>query len=214
MAFPESVAFNYNFKFDDEAELQNIRFIESSLLEVFAGAPLVSVEIPNKSIRIESRHSLFTFKYQCKIQYDIVNNKPKVSAEVTLTELLKIIIIVSITTAFLATFSFSTYLWFIFIFSIAAYLGNVLFIRMYLFERFDTAFNQLVEKTEELAKQQKKWMQNSEVCPACGELLTQYDKVCPDCGIVLGYQVPTKPFDVSKYAEKSILYHFKPLKKG
>ncbi len=184
MAFPESVAFTYNFKFDDEPELQNVRFI--------------------------GRHSLFTFNYRCEIQYEILNNKPKVSAEINLTELLKIIIIVSITAAFLASFSFSTYLWFVFLFAIIAYAGNVFFIRMYLFDRFDKAFNQVVEKLDDLANSQKVWMQNSELCPACGELLTLYDSACPECGIVLGHRVFTKPFDVSKYTEKSIMYHFKP----
>lgn len=53
--------------------------------------------------------------------------------------------------------------------------------------RFNRFLNKYLARTEseifELSSEQKEWINNKDLCPACGYKIKETDSICPDCGI-------------------------------
>ncbi|MBN2892773.1 MAG: hypothetical protein JXL97_12970 [Bacteroidales bacterium] len=64
------------------------------------------------------------------------------------------------------------------------YLISVFHIKNHLVDVFEEITKERL-KPETLSEEQKRWMDNPDLCPACGTELIVYDKFCPECGLSL-----------------------------
>ncbi len=60
-----------------------------------------------------------------------------------------------------------------------------------------------LERPEILSDEQKKWIENQQLCPACGCKIIVYDKFCPDCGLNLKKHRNIKPDPTSRTGYKN-----------
>ncbi len=60
-----------------------------------------------------------------------------------------------------------------------------------------------IERPEVLSDEQKKWIENQQLCPACGCKIIVYDKFCPDCGLNLKKHRKIKPDPTSRTGYKN-----------
>ena len=65
-----------------------------------------------------------------------------------------------------------------------------------------------------LWKKQKKWLNDSRVCPACGEPKNTYSYKCINCGIYFTKPGKQKPTEVVSSSIKGITIHYQLSKKN
>lgn len=65
-------------------------------------------------------------------------------------------------------------------------------------------------KPETLSKEQKEWLNNPNLCPACGSNIIEYDKFCPDCGLNLSRHRKAKidPSSRTGFSDYRITYSY------
>lgn len=176
--------------------------------------PLIS----NKSL-LENTLS-FEYKALFNVRYPIEisiskKNILQITFEVKLIKLVQISIALVVFTAFFSSLGFSGFLWFSAFLTLGFYGINVLFIENAIQKliKSTTLYKSLNPITEaNLSKEQLKWMNDVNKCPACGEDLESYDQNCPDCGLKLPRKASLKPFDISKYNNKRLNYIYKAKK--
>jgi rubredoxin len=66
-------------------------------------------------------------------------------------------------------------------------------------------------KEEELTPEQEEWLKNSNLCPACGTELTEFDEFCPECKLNLKRYRKAKKQPVSRtgFDDFRIYYKYK-----
>jgi len=110
--------------------------------------------------------------------------------------LLKASIVLIIALAFL-TSGFKDLLLYSSIIIISLYLIFVFHLK-YLLENI---FDQIIESKilpEEISSEQQKWIDNPDICPACGAELTEFDQFCPECKLNLTKRRSAKKQPVSR----------------
>ena len=158
--------------------------------------------------------SLFNIKYPVEITIKN-DNLLIITYETKLIKLIQISLVLIVITAFFSSFGVSGFLWFSAILTLIFFSANVLFIESgirKLIKSTDFYQNLNPGKEGQFSKEQMKWMKDVNKCPACGEKLNLYDINCPECGLKLPRKPIAKPFDVSKYDNKRLSYHYKPQK--
>lgn len=158
--------------------------------------------------------ALFNVKYPIEISIS-KKNILQITFEVKLIKLVQISIALVVFTAFFSSLGFSGFLWFSAFLTLGFYGINVLFIENAIQKliKSTTLYKSLNPITEaNLSKEQLKWMNDVNKCPACGEDLESYDQNCPDCGLKLPRKASLKPFDISKYNNKRLNYIYKAKK--
>ncbi len=85
--------------------------------------------------------------------------------------------------------------------------------KSYLETLFDVITEQK-EVSEELSEEQKKWLRDKNLCPACGAQLTEYDSFCPECRLNLKNYRKAKKQQVSRtgFEDFRIIYSYKEAK--
>jgi hypothetical protein len=162
----------------------------------------------------------FTFKSLFGIQYTIEvalneRNAREITYDIKLNKLINVSIFLVIFTAFFSSFGVTGFLWFSAILTVVFFSVNTIVVNSQIQELLKSALNKEGFRTgreEILSPEQTQWMKDNSKCPACGEDVTEYDRTCPECGIKIRENVPTLPFDISKYRHKRIKYHFKEKK--
>ncbi len=158
--------------------------------------------------------ALFNIKYPVKIRIETSANI-SIIYEVNLLKLIQISIILVLLTAFFSSFGMSGFLWFSLGLLVAFNLVNFLFVDsgiQKLIKSTDYYKALFTEEQEEFTEEQKQWMNDISKCPACGENLQIFDKFCPECGLRLPHPSFLKHFDISKYQNTKIRYHYKQKK--
>ncbi len=62
---------------------------------------------------------------------------------------------------------------------------------------------------EQLSPEQKKWVANPQLCPACGTGISDLDLNCPECGLRVKRSHFARPIDLSRYNNASITFEYK-----
>jgi len=156
-------------------------------------------------------YSFVNFKY--KVDLHIKKDELiTIGYEIHLIQLIKITLAIVVFIAFFSGFGMSGFLWFSFIFASVFFFVNILFA--------DTHVQKIIKSTplylhlnppteDGYTEEQKKWLADTNRCPACGEEINIYDVNCPECGLKLKQNQYTIPLDVTKYKEKRFKYHYK-----
>jgi len=158
--------------------------------------------------------ALFNIKYPIELKIEKQNNI-WIHYEAKLMKLIQLSIALIVFIAFFSSFGVSGFLWFSAIFTLIFYSINVLFIENGIQKliKSTTFYQNLNENSEgKFSKEQLKWMNDANKCPACGEDLQPYDQNCPECGLKLPRKPIARPFDVSKYENKRLSYSYKAKK--
>ncbi len=164
---------------------------------------------------------LFNYKALFNVKYPVEFTPKKeeniwISYEAKLMKLIQLSLVLIIFVAFFSSFEINGFLWFSAIFTLIFFTINVLYIEhgvqkllksTSLFQSID------MQSEEKFSEEQLKWMNDTNICPACGENLLPYDQNCPECGLRLPRKLIAKPFDVSKYENKRLSYSYKTKKK-
>ena len=74
-------------------------------------------------------------------------------------------------------------------------------------------FNELTKENllpERMSEEQKSWLENPNVCPACGSDILEYDKICVECGLNLSKhrKIKQDPSSRTGFENYRITYKF------
>ncbi len=166
-----------------------------------------------KYLKFSSKNSIVKFLYHVEISVDITDYV-KIEYTIIIIELFKIILLIIVIIAFFSRFSFDKFLIFSFIFTLLFYLINLIYITNQIKNIIKSSdiYKKLNPNDEdELSKEQVEWMNNPNICSACGTQINDFDKKCPDCGLYIDRKIKTIIFDKTKY--KDVDLHYKFIKK-
>ncbi|MCF6364898.1 MAG: zinc ribbon domain-containing protein [Bacteroidales bacterium] len=169
-------------------------------------------KIKNQTLSFKFIAPVFNFKYSTEIKINLINNELIIDYEVNFENLVRIVLIIIILTAF---FSFLSIKWFLITSALmsAGFFGiSFLIIDNFIYNLILQSIDGILIKKnipEKLSEEQVSWINDESKCSACGEDLSAVDLHCPDCGIKLKRNRHTTPLNVSKYQDRKITYHIK-----
>ena len=202
MSFPFSITFQY--KLNEVLLPDNVLAELGNLIEIFDSKVHI---ITNNVLYIRSRDSLVGFSYKVEIKYQKSENK-QITVKIELPQLLKIVVLIFLFTAFFSTFSVSGFLWFSAILSVLFYFVNLLYIKI----TWSRIMKRFLENLKKPVSQENN-LNTENKCPACNESLNLYDIFCPECGISLKQNNLSKNTDITKYMNTTIKYTYPKKKK-
>jgi uncharacterized membrane protein len=132
----------------------------------------------------------------------------KINCSFVIEDLLKIYVIIDFIFVFLAK-NFETILIFSVAFLVVLYAISIFHIKNSLIAFVEEI---IANQEEENFSQQIKWTDDNNVCPACGNPISEYDIYCIDCGINLEKWRKTKKqknISRSGFFQQKIQYNFK-----
>ncbi len=162
-----------------------------------------SVERIDKTVVYKSNDALLKFLYEVEININI-GVELELFYRIQISELLKIILLLVVFTAFFSEFSFDAFLLFsgiiaaITYFINAAYVSSIVRRTILNFPSFEN-FEQIETKSE-LAE-------NEKLCSACGKSISIYEITCPYCNQKIKNYTPVIPGNITKYSNKTVSYH-------
>lgn len=158
------------------------------------------------------KDTLFNIEYNIELELSIRRGDYTIFYKIEAEALLKVISAAVVVMAFLTFFSITTYLISALIFAVVFYTANVFFVSSALvnkINKFTGNAEYSFEAGENLSPEQKKWLKNPQLCPACGSFLSDFDIDCPDCGLRVKQNRHSVPLNLSKYRENQVEYHYK-----
>ncbi|OQY01759.1 MAG: hypothetical protein B6I20_07435 [Bacteroidetes bacterium 4572_117] len=210
-----SLPYNYKNKISiPESEDIGIDLAISSYLSHIKGLNFAEFKQEGDAISFLTNRLLINLKYNVKLNIK-KDERIFVEYDIDLMPLIKATIILIVLTAFFSSFGMTVFLWFSFISSLIFYFANLLFVDNFIKKTIKSAYLYLQLNPylqDGFTDEQRKWLNDKNRCPACGEEITIYDLNCPDCGLKLKQNKHTIPLDVSKYHEKRFKYHYKKKK--
>ena len=216
MSFPVSI----KNKIDIDIErLKKTGIQEDSVLQklsdIFKSDIPLENTLEDDFLEIKSKNSIIGFEYNISFFSEKENNIQSVHYEYSVDKLLLITVVLVVFIALFSLFDVSTYLIFSGIFAVVFYGVNVLYINNYIKKNIEFIYGnkEIFEQDKELFQKQKEWSKNKDLCPACGNFITNLDFVCPECGLRVKNDRYSIPLNISKYQEKNIVYRYKENKK-
>jgi hypothetical protein len=212
MSLPGS--YQYRFHFPEPEDIDQQSFIQDIEDYLEKENQVKEIAASEESFQF-SYQSLFGITYQIEIDFKEIDSKT-INYEIKLNKLIMVSIALILFIAFFSSFQFSGFLWFSGIFTIIFYSINVIVVDKFVQGVLKSALNTKeidFNNDETLRKQQMEWIRDNSKCPACGEEITEYDKNCPECGLKIRETAKPKPYDLSKYENKNVKYHFREKKK-
>jgi prepilin-type processing-associated H-X9-DG protein len=194
-----------------DSEGVDVFYATNAYAEYIDNMGFENFEFDDGIISFIADYSFVNFKY--KVDLHIKKDELiTVGYEIHLIQLIKITLAIVVFIAFFSGFGMSGFLWFSFIFASVFFFVNILFA--------DTHVQKIIKSTplylhlnppaeDGYTEEQKKWLTDTNRCPACGEEINIYDVNCPECGLKLTQNQYTIPLDVTKYKEKRFKYHYK-----
>lgn len=170
--------YSYKTFFETDVSIQNF----SIKLKKFQNKKKINnFSVSNSEILFDLNTNFFGINSSVSINFETDNSG--FYYDFSLMNLIKIIIILIIIFAFtlegvknLLIFpSISIFI----LYSIAIY-----HIKNYLQDIFDEITKEKLTP-EMMSEEQKSWLLNPDVCPACGSDIIEYDRLCPECGLNL-----------------------------
>ncbi len=204
--------YSYKSKIEiPDSEDVNLDYATDLCSDYIRNKALAEYKQEKSSIFFTSNHSLVNFNYQVELKVK-KEELITVEYEIHLMQLVKITLALIVFIAFFSSFGMGGFLWFSFIFSLVFFVVNLMFADSYVQKIIKSSYLYLSlnpPAEEGYTHEQKKWMNDKNRCPACGEEINMYDVNCPECGLKLRQSKYTIPLDVTKYQEKRFKYHYK-----
>jgi len=204
--------YSYKSKIEiPDSEGVDVFYATNAYAEYIDSIGFENFEVDDGIISFVADYSFVNFKYPVNLRIkkgEVIT----IEYEIYLMQLIKITLAIVVFIAFFSSFGMSGFLWFSFIFASVFFFVNILFADTHVQKIIKSAPLYLyLNPTEEdgYSEEQKKWLSDTNRCPACGEEINMYDVNCPECGLKLKQNQYTIPLDVTKYKEKRFKYHYK-----
>ena len=208
MAFPYSISKTYKIEFPETEQTPTHREFKQQLFSIFSCPE--TTEILGTEDGIDLTVGILGLKYPIKIEIpEQIGQTTQITYHIKFIQLLQFTIVALLVSAFIASFSFRSYLIFAVLATLFIYGGGQLMVRQFIRSKFERVFGHSNRGEGEFSKAQKEWINDPVRCPACGENIDENDPYCPSCGLKLKQNPHSIPLDVSKYSQKSFRYHFK-----
>ncbi len=164
------------------------------------------ISFKDNKINFYIKSSFFNIKTKVEITFN--KDYSGFYYEFSVQNLIKVALIVIIVFAFIISGIKN-----LLIFSSISILGIYFIVIMHLINILETMFDKIIKKKllpEEINQEQKKWLQDPNICPACGAKLTEYDQICPECKLNLSHRRKTKKQPASRtgYFDYRIHYNY------
>lgn len=134
-----------------------------------------------------SIHQLLYIPYKISVSTEEKEDRQSFIFSVDYKNFINVCVLVIIFAAFFSRFSLSFLLWFSGIFVGVFYIVHYLFFSS-LFSRIISKISKTEVLDDILTPEQIEWMQNPNLCSACGTKISKYDAHCPECGLFLSKQ--------------------------
>jgi len=153
-------------------------------------------------------YNSFFFIGRAKVILDF-SSKDGFHFEVVLENLLKVVVFLIVILAFIASG-----IWNLIFLSTAIIFIIYLLVIIDVHNTITDFFDKIIvfkETPEQISDEQLKWINQNDLCPACGEQLTEYDSFCPECGLNLRNRRKVKEQKVSRtgFNDFRIFYNYK-----
>ncbi len=189
------MSFPYTYKSICETDLSPKK-IFIKLEKNFESKKLRNLIFFQNKINFDIETGLFGLKTNVSLEFKL--EKTGFYYEFSLLNLIKAIIVLIIISAFI--FKSITNLLIYPTIGVSLLYSIVIFHIKTKLEDLFSEFYENYSKAEILSENQKKWMQNPDVCPGCGEKLIPEDAFCPECGLNLSKHRKAKPDKSSRNA--------------
>lgn len=213
------MAFPYTYKNKIElldTKVKGNKLNTSTIIKLVANEIVLSnpevFSVEDNYIQYSIKSNILKYNYKINLFVEKAGNDHNVIFEIDLEKVLRIIITGVILIAFFSFLSVKYFLISAGIFSILFYILNVLIISTSVENIIKRAIgnnNYSFNDSEVISKEQEYWIKNENLCPACGEFITNIDLNCPECGLRIKKNKYTIPLDLSKHKEKKVKYHYK-----
>ena len=138
----------------------------------------------NTELTFKTRQIL-NIPYTCKmVQMEQQNTAIKTTFTVKPQAFINVCLLVIVFAAFFSSFSLELYFWFSVLFLFLFYILN----RILTFSLTSKLIKHILLQTQAedfLSPEQQKWIQNPNLCSACGTELQKYDYACTECGLFI-----------------------------
>lgn len=172
----------------------------------------INFEINKQNLFFTFKAPALNFKYSTELSINFTKGNLNIDYEVNFENLIRIILIVIILTAFFSFLSVNYFLIASGLISVLFFIIGFLTVDHFLEKTIKQSIEAIVYDkniVEKFSEEQLSWINDENKCSACGEHLTEFDLYCPECGIKLKRNRHTIPLDVSKYQDRNITYHLK-----
>ncbi|MBK8806843.1 MAG: hypothetical protein IPO21_09420 [Bacteroidales bacterium] len=182
--------------------------VKHSVIHALRGKGMVFVPASDSEYGVESQNFMF-IKHKGVFKFSVVNNSLKAEFFLSLESVFKISIFVFLLFAFFSAFSIQAYLIASFTVSVVLFLLVVFYMNNHFYRVFNL-FKVGNDTAEILTEMQMKWIQDPNLCSACGAQVSKYHTFCCDCGIKVG---EPKPFSRFSSTDSSLNKNYMYLKK-
>jgi hypothetical protein len=185
-------------KFRFNHDVENIKPLVFDLLLFYLKEKqfVISDSLQNREITFKISHILY-FSFPTSLVISKTKNSLEFDFNFQINNLLQALLIFILAAALFSTFSVSFYFWFVFI------TGLVFIISIYLMlhNTCNTIVNQVLihnPLNDELTSEQREWIANPNVCPACGTEINDYSANCSECGLFIKHVSQFSKFNVTE----------------
>lgn len=157
---------------------------------------VVSNSLQNREISFKLSH-IFFFSFLTSLVISKSNNNLVFNFNFQINFLLQALLIFILAAALFSTFSVTFFFWFVTIFGFV-FIGSIYLI---IHNSYNTIVNQVLINNplnDELTKEQRDWIANPNVCPACGTEINEYSSNCSECGLFIKQVTPFSKFNLSE----------------
>ena len=166
----------------------------------------------NSEIRFYPANSLFHIPYEIKISFKHDNLGIYLILESRMDRFIRIILVVTVLSAFLSLLSIQSFLIFSVLFTILFYIVNVIVIQNNNENYFTQIFGVFdFDENPKMIRLQNEWMKDVNRCPACGTFVGAIDINCPKCDLKVK-QDNSIPLSITKFKEKTVKYIYREQK--
>jgi len=180
----------YSYRKFFETEISASKFF----LKLEKSSKIKNISFKENIIEFDFLTGFFNIKN--KINLDFRQKKDGFYYEFNLHFLIQFSVILIIIFAFIIS-DFKNLLIFSSVIIFTVYVAVIYQISSILENVFEEILGNKIE-AEKISEEQNEWMKNKDVCPACGNKLTEYDSFCPECKLNLSHQRNPKKQPVSR----------------
>lgn len=214
MAFPNSVKNRFEIlKNIPENAYLNKNILLDKLENIFDNEDALEFSFQDTGeIVFKTKKSLVPFEHEIRLKIEESPTSYIVNSEFFLDKLIQITVVIVVIIALFSYFNVTTFLIFSGVFAVLFYSINVIYISSILKSKLNTLCpgkNTDYEQDKVLDKNQKEWMKNPGLCPACGMNISSIDLYCPDCGLKVKQNQYSIPLDTTKYKDRTVVYDYK-----
>ncbi|OQA95835.1 MAG: hypothetical protein BWY22_01995 [Bacteroidetes bacterium ADurb.Bin217] len=190
----------YSYTFTQDLHLLKPQVIEVLYNYITRYSSSAHHNVQQSTIRV-AIPTFFFIEEVCSIEYKVTQHNLTINSNVEQRKFIQFLLFFILASALFSAFSVLFFLWFTGISLLVFIIIRYLYFRFFISGVID--FIMVRESTdEEISAMQQQWIENPNVCPACGTDINEYSQYCSECGLFIRHQPQISRFSVSENLEK------------